>query len=116
MRMGLLKRGVPGTSIYTDGNAYRTWDSVLNARDVFGLDRLLIVSQREHLARALFLARSLGMHPHGVEAPEPPAGTRPLWYRVRPYPAAVLALYDAWLRPRPPPRRPRIDIGIDPPT
>jgi SanA protein len=116
MRMGLLKRGVPGTSIYTDGDATRTWDSVLNARDVFGLDRLLIVSQRAHLARALFLARSLGLHPYGIEAPEAPPTVKTWRARARPYLAAVLAYYDAWLRPRPAPRRMPVRIGIDPPT
>ena len=115
MRRGLLARGVPGTDIYADGDAMRTWDSVLHARDVFGLDRLLIVSQRAHLVRALFLARSLGMHPVGVEAPDPqPLDT--LWFRIRPYLASVLSYYDAWLRPRPPPPASTVRIGIDPPT
>ena len=116
MRLGLLKRGVPGMAIYTDGDAYRTWDSILHARDVFGLDRLLIVSQRAHLARALFLARSLGMHPHGVEAPDSQPRDRSLWSRVRPYLAAVMSCYDAWLRSRPPPPRATVHIGVDPPT
>jgi SanA protein len=117
MRKGLLERGVPGMAIYVDGESYRTWESVLHARDIFGLDRVLIVSQRAHLARALFLARSLGMHPYGVEAPQrlPPADM-PSWYRVRPYLAAVKAFYDAAFASRPPPRHPPVRIGIDPPT
>ena len=115
MRRGLLARGVPGMAIYADGDAFRTWDSILHARNIFGLDRLLIVSQRAHLARALFLARSLGLHPFGVEAPDPQLpGT--LWSRIRPYLAAVLSFYDAWLRPRPPPPRTTVRIGVDPPT
>ena len=116
MRLGLLRRGVAGMAIYTDGEAYRTWDSVLHARDVFGLDRLLIVSQRAHLARALFLARSLGLHPYGVEAPDPDPRDKSLWSRVRPYFAAVLSCYDAWVRMRPPPPRATVHIGVDPPT
>lgn len=115
MRRGLIERGVPGMAIYSDGDARRTWNSVLNAHDVFGLDRLLIVSQRAHLARALFLARSLGLDAYGVEAADPdPAPT--WWLGVRPYLAAVLAYYDAWLRPRPPPPPARVRIGVDPPT
>ena len=54
MRAGLIERGVPAEAIYRDPAGYRTWDSVLRARDVYGQKRIVIVSQRFHLDRALF--------------------------------------------------------------
>ena len=69
MRAGLIERGVPATAIYRDPAGYRTRDSVLRARDVFGQKRLIvIVSQRFHLSRALFLARHAGIEAWGFEA------------------------------------------------
>src|SRR5262245_33929137 len=61
MRAGLIKRGVPAEAIYRDFEGVRTRDSVLRARSIFGQQRLIIVSQRFHVARALFLAREAGI-------------------------------------------------------
>jgi SanA protein len=64
----LVARGVPARTIELDQLGNRTWDSVVRARDVFGKRRLVIVSQRDHLARALFLARHVGIEAWGVAA------------------------------------------------
>lgn len=68
MRDELVARGVPAEAIELDPLGRRTWDSVRRARVVFGKSRLLIVSQPEHLARALFLARHLGIEAWGIAA------------------------------------------------
>jgi SanA protein len=68
MRDELMARGVPKEAIELDTLGNRTWDSVLRARYVFGKRRLLIVSQGDHLARAIFLARHIGIEAWGVAA------------------------------------------------
>ena len=68
MRDGLVARGVPAVAIELDPLGSRTWDSIARARYVFGRRRLVIVSQRDHLARALFLARHAGIKGWGVAA------------------------------------------------
>jgi SanA protein len=68
MRDELVERGVPAAAVELDHRGNRTWDSVFRARSVFGKRRLIIVSQRDHLARALFLARHAGMEAWGVAA------------------------------------------------
>ena len=114
MRADLISRGVPASAIYRDGKGVRTWDSVVRARDIFGLKQMIVVSQRAHVARALFLARSLGMEAWGLEASEDdiPMDARS---RLRPYPAAVLSYYDAWRGFLPGTDEPRVSIGVDPP-
>lgn len=52
MRDYLLERGVPDASIVEDPAGFDTYDSCVRARDVFGVERLVIVSQEYHLARA----------------------------------------------------------------
>jgi SanA protein len=113
MRAGLIARGVPADAIYRDGKGFRTWDSMVRARDVFGLRRLAVVSQRSHVARALFIARSLGIKAFGFEAADDPEESG--WSRLRPYLAAVLSYYDAF-RGVLPHRRHNLTIavGLDP--
>ena len=68
MRAELVQRGIPDSAIELDHKGNRTWDSVFRARTVFGKRRLIIVSQRDHLGRALFLARHAGIEAWGVAA------------------------------------------------
>ena len=70
----LTALGVPKAAIVVDDQARRTYDSVRNAACVSHLKSLLIVSQRQHLARALFLAWSFGLTATGVAARDPPPG------------------------------------------
>ena len=68
MRHELVQRGVPASAIEVDHKGNRTWDSVYRARHVYGKRRLIIVSQRDHLPRAIFLARHIGIDAWGVAA------------------------------------------------
>ncbi len=68
MRDELVARGVPAAIIELDPLGRRTWESIRRARDVYGKRRLLIVSQHDHLTRAVFLARHIGLEAWGVAA------------------------------------------------
>ena len=57
MRGALIAAGVPAARIYRDYAGFRTLDSIVRAKEMFGQDRVIVVSQPFHLARALFLAR-----------------------------------------------------------
>lgn len=68
MERYLLEHGVPPQAILVDNLGLRTLDSVLRARDVFGLRRIVLVTQRYHLYRAVFLARAAGLEARGLVA------------------------------------------------
>ena len=57
MRAALRARGVPDAAITEDPAGFRTLDSVVRAREVFGQDRLTIITDGFHAHRAVFLAR-----------------------------------------------------------
>lgn len=61
MRRALLALGVPDRAMTLDYAGFRTLDSVARARKIFGLDKLVIVTDRFHTSRALFLARQFGI-------------------------------------------------------
>lgn len=69
MRDSLVGRGVPEDKIILDYAGFRTFDSVVRAKEVFGCDSLTIISQSDHNARALYIARNKGIEAVAVAAP-----------------------------------------------
>ena len=115
MRTGLIERGVPAEVIHRDPAGYRTWDSVQRARDVYGQKRLVIVSQRFHLDRALFLAREAGIEAWGLEARDVDTPYS-VFTELRRFPSALRAYYDIWTGAKARESGKKIFIGVDPPS
>lgn len=72
MKNALIRRGVPADRIICDYAGIRTYDSVLRARDIFLADKLIIVSQPEHVQRAVAIARFSNIEAEGLYAPLQP--------------------------------------------
>jgi len=72
MKRVLVQMGVPEARIVCDYAGFRTLDSMVRAREVFGQQRLVVVSQRFHNARAIYLARAFGIEAHGLNATDVP--------------------------------------------
>ena len=68
MKKALMQKGVPEKSIYLDYAGFRTLDSVVRAKEVFGQNRLTIISQRFHNERAIYLAEKNGINAIGYNA------------------------------------------------
>ena len=68
MRRYVLAQGVPEKDLLGDEEGLSTFDSCLRAREVYGIHEATLVTQRFHLPRALYMARSLGMDVTGVAA------------------------------------------------
>jgi SanA protein len=56
MKNDLIELGVPANVIYADNAGFRTLDSILRCRDIFGLTKFTVISQEFHNQRAIFLA------------------------------------------------------------
>ncbi len=63
MKQGLIRLGVPADIIYRDDSGFRTLDSVLRAKDVFGQQSFTIISQQYQNERAVYIARQ-----HDIDA------------------------------------------------
>ena len=68
MRDALIANGIPGGRIYRDYAGFRTLDSVVRAREVFGQERFTIVSQEFHNRRAIYIAGCRGIDLVGFNA------------------------------------------------
>lgn len=68
MKRALLQGGIPEDAIYLDYAGFRTLDSVVRAQKVFGQNRLTVISQKFHNARAIYIARKNGIEAIGFNA------------------------------------------------
>jgi len=63
-----VSKGVPKEDIFLDHAGFCTYDSMYRARDVFCIHSAIIVTQRFHLSRAVYIARKLGLSAYGVNS------------------------------------------------
>lgn len=68
MKNELIKAGVPAERIFEDFAGFRTLDSVVRAKEIFGQNSYIIISQKFHNERAVFLARKNGIEAFGYNA------------------------------------------------
>jgi SanA protein len=68
MRRYLVNRGLPEDVIIVDSLGLRTLDSVHRAQGFFGYDSVILITQRYHLYRAMFLGRCKGLTVQGFAA------------------------------------------------
>jgi len=103
MRDYALSLGVPSQAIVLDYAGRSTYDTCYRAREIFGVRKAILVTQRFHLPRALYICHALGMETIGV-----PADRRFYWpsallfWNMRELPATLNALLEVHLlRPLP---------------
>ncbi|MEU5939020.1 ElyC/SanA/YdcF family protein [Micromonospora sp. NPDC047548] len=104
--------GVDPRRVVADPYGLDTYDSCVRAREVYGVERALIVTQSYHLSRAVTLCRHLGIDADGVTARCSGCGPALLVRKAaRDYFASGKAAWDA-IRRRPPAVRSSVDPGV----
>ncbi len=61
-----VSAGVSPQAIQTDPSGFSTYESITHAIEVFGAKKIIVVTQRYHLYRALYIAKQLGLEAYGV--------------------------------------------------
>jgi len=100
MKESLVKAGVPADRIVCDYAGFRTLDTVVRAKKVFGLDSFIIVSQPDHVRRAVFTARGFGCDAYGYAAKDV-NGRYSIKTTIREQLAKIAAVADVVLRRSP---------------
>jgi SanA protein len=92
MKKALIARGVPAEKIVCDYAGLTTLDSMVRAKAVFGQESVIVVSQRFHNERAIYLAQAFGVDAVGYNASDVPMAAAP-----RTYLREILSRQRAWL-------------------
>lgn len=93
-----LRLGVPETDIVLDYAGWRTYDTCYRAKEIFGLEDVILVTQEYHLSRALYTCNALGLSSIGVSADLP--GNRPgtlLYWNLREVAATSVAMWELYV-------------------
>ncbi|MBP6141500.1 MAG: YdcF family protein, partial [Aeromonas sp.] len=96
MRRALIQAGIPAKVIYSDYAGFRTLDSIVRAKEVFGQAHFTVVSQAFHNERAIFIARHFGIEAVGFNAKDPSA-YQGIKTRVREVFARLMGLLDLYV-------------------
>ena len=64
----MVKDNIPKEDIFLDHAGLSTYDSIYRAKNIYGINKMIIVTQKYHLYRALYIASKLGIEAYGIEA------------------------------------------------
>jgi len=95
-----LEHGVPEGAVVLDPAGFSTYDSVYRARDVYGAKKVILVTQSFHLARAVYIARQLGLEAYGV-ASDPRTYEGQFYNDARECAARVKDFFMCLVKPKP---------------
>lgn len=100
MKAWLMEKGVPSEDVFMDHAGFSTYDSIYRAKEVFCANSMLVVTQKYHLHRALYLCDSLGISAIGVDA------TKNVYYGqalrdIRESAARVKDFFNGIIKPKP---------------
>lgn len=97
----LRSRHVRDVDMTLDYAGFSTFDTLARARDVFGVEKALLITQAWHLPRAIFIADAMGLEVSGCAVPARPVTG--VWrLKVREWVARVATLGDLYLWKREP--------------
>ena len=103
MRREMYRSGVELADISVDYAGFDTWDTCARARQIFGVQRAVFVTQQRYASRAASLCRAAGLDATVLAVPNPPPKPRRIWIGavLREPVAAVKGLFEVVVKPAP---------------
>lgn len=68
MKDYVLSKGVPAEHVFLDHAGFSTYDSMYRARNIFCVEKAIVVTQKYHLYRAVYIGNGLGMDIYGISS------------------------------------------------
>ena len=68
MKKYMIQNEVPSEDIFMDHAGFNTYDSMYRAKNIFNVNKCIVVTQKYHLYRSIYIGNALGMETYGVSA------------------------------------------------
>lgn len=66
MKQFAIEKGIPSENIFMDHAGFSSYESIYRAKEIFKVKKMIIVTQKYHLYRALYIAKQLEIEAYGV--------------------------------------------------
>ena len=100
MKEYVIEKGLPADAIFMDHAGFTTYETMYRAREIFGVTSCVIVTQKYHMYRSIYIARGLGLDAYGM-----PSGIhinlKYLPLEAREFLARIKAFFMVMLKPEP---------------
>lgn len=100
MKKYAVEKGVAADDVFMDHAGFSTYETMYRARDVFQAKKVVIVTQKYHLYRAVYIARALGLEAYGI-ASDPRPYSSVVYNNAREFLARVKDFFTAIGKPEP---------------
>ena len=100
MKNYAIEKGVPSEDIFMDHAGFCSYDSIYRAKEIFGAKKIVIVTQKYHLYRALYIANKLDVESYGVKA-DARSYRKIIYYELREILATYKNFFKCKLKPEP---------------
>lgn len=100
MKRTAVNAGVPSADVFMDHAGFSTYETLVRAKEVFCVERAILVTQKYHLYRALYIAERIGLDACGVAA-DSRVCARQVWRERREILARCKAFVAIIFRPEP---------------
>ena len=100
MKNHAIKNGVPSQDIFMDHAGFCSYDSIYRAKEIFGAEKIIIVTQKYHLYRSLYIANKLGIKAYGIKA-DARIYVKILYYEMRELLAVCKNIFKCRKMPKP---------------
>ena len=68
MKNYLIENGIPSEDIFMDHNGISSYDSIYRAKKIYNVNKIVIVTQKYHLYRSLYIAKKLDIDAYGISS------------------------------------------------
>lgn len=88
-----VKKGIPKKDLKPDYAGFRTYDSIYRAKEIFGVENAVLVTQKYHLFRCLYIAKKIGINAIGISS-DKQRYLKEDWYETREFFAIILSFVE----------------------
>ena len=100
MKKFAIDKGIPSENIFMDHAGFSTYESIYRAKEIFSAKKIVVVTQKYHLYRAIYIAEALGMEVYGVGA-DPRTYVKQVYREIREVFARNKDFFISIIKPKP---------------
>jgi vancomycin permeability regulator SanA len=90
----------PSLTIEGDVYGLSTYDSLWRLKNIYGARKVIVVTQKFHLSRAIYIARGLGLEASGIASDNDDYGPSMFWYQIRETVARCKDFFQVIIKPK----------------